>query len=104
MIENIIENFNWGKVLVAMEELRWTWYFKDGPSRLPTKVDLKLAAQDRMESAIRQALNPNNKEHKDIGWISSSGGLKATAYRTKKYKLDMIYLEFVLEEWFVEKD
>jgi hypothetical protein len=99
MINEVIDNFNWHKVSVVMEELNWKWAGLDEGGSIPTKLDLKVAAQERLESAIRQALNPKNTEDKDIGWISASGGLKATAWRTKTYKLAQIRLEFVIEEW-----
>ena len=107
MINEIIDNFNWHKVSLVMEELNWKWARLDegGRARLdeggsiPTILDLKVSAQERLESAINQALNPKNTEDKGIGWISASGGLKATAWRTKNYKLAQIRLEFIIEEW-----
>jgi hypothetical protein len=99
MIDEIIDNFNWHIVAVVMEELNWRWAEADGGMSIPTKLDLKVAAQERLESAIKQALNPKNTEDKGIGWISASGGLKATAWRTKNYKLAQIRLEFIIEEW-----
>ena len=99
MINEIIDNFNWHKVAVIMEELNWKWAGLGEGGSIPTTLDLKVAAQERLESAIKQALNPKNTEDKDIGWISASGGLKATAWRTKNYKLDQIRLEFIIEEW-----
>lgn len=99
MINEVIDNFNWHKVSVVMDELNWKWARLDEGGSIPTILDLKVAAQERLESAIKQALDPKNTEDKDIGWISASGGLKATAWRTKNYKLAQIRLEFIIEEW-----
>ena len=99
MINEVIDNFNWRRVSLVMDELNWKWGGLGEGGSIPTKLDLKVAAQERLESAINQALNSKNKEDKDIGWISASGGLKATAWRTKNYKLTQIRLEFIIEEW-----
>ena len=99
MINEIIDNFNWHKVSLVMEELNWKWAGLGEGGSIPTILDLKVSAQERLESAIKQALNPKNTEDKGIGWISASGGLKATAWRTKNYKLAQIRLEFIIEEW-----
>ena len=99
MIDKFIDNFIWHILAVVMEELNWNWAGLGEGGSIPNTLDLKVAAQERLESAIKQALNPKNTEDKGIGWISASGGLKATAWRTKNYKLSQIRLEFIIEEW-----
>jgi hypothetical protein len=100
MIDQIIENFDFDKVVKVMYDLNWRWAkSKD----TPTRKELVQCATSHLYSAIEQATDPNNKEHVDIGWISGSGGFKATAFRTKKWNLAQLHLDFVVTEWESER-
>lgn len=100
MINEIMAWFDFDKVQKVMVGLDWEWYDEG----VPTIQLLKEAALERMESAIQQVLSPNNKEHHDIGWISNSGGFKATAWKSKKGKLKKVRLEFIVSDWDSEND
>ena len=97
-INEIIANFDFEKVNKTMIALDWKW----GDEGVPNIKELKESAIERLESAIKQVLSPDNKEHHNTAWISSSGGLKATAWKNKKDKLEKLQLEFVLTDWDTE--
>ncbi len=100
MINEVLAHFDFERVHETMKALDWTWY-NEG---VPSIKELKESAEERMYSAIKQALDPNNTEHHDIGWISNSGGLKAMAWRNEDYTLARVQLEFVVTEWDAEND
>jgi hypothetical protein len=101
MIDGIIDHFDFNRVMTAMDALNWRW---SGMKDTPTKQELIDAASERLHSAITQVLNPDNTEHRDIGWISASGGFQATAWKTKKGNLAKLRLEFTVSEWDEERD
>ena len=92
MMFDIINNFDFEKVHIAMNHLGWTWYSIGSP----TVDDLRFAARERIESVIKSCLldgNPNDE------YISSSGGLKATAIKDDYGQITFLELEFVLTSW-----
>jgi len=100
MIDQIIENFDFDKVVKVMYDLNWRWA---GSKDTPTRKELVQCATRNLHSAIEQATDPDNTEHADIGWISGSGGFQAQAWRTKKWNLAKLKLEFVISEWESER-
>jgi len=101
MINEVLAHFDFEKVHTVMKALNWTWA---GGADVPTINDLKEWAEQRMESAIEQAVSPKNKEHHNIGWVSNSGGFKAMAWKTKKGKLARVQLEFIVTDWDAENE
>jgi hypothetical protein len=100
MINEIIAHFDFEKVSKVMHFLDWKW----AEIGIPTIQDLKDSAVERLESAIEQVLSSKNNEHHDIAWISSTGGFKAMAWKTKKGKLAKLQLEFIVSDWDSEND
>lgn len=98
LINEILANFDFEKVHKTMTLLDWRWVGRG----VPSINEIRDSASERLESAIEQVISSKNKEHHDIGWISSSGGLKATAWKNKKGKLEKLSLEFVLTDWDTE--
>jgi len=96
MINEVLANFDFDKVHKTMTLLNWVWAGSDG---VPTKAELKEAAEYHMNGAIEQVLSPDNKSHTDCAWISASGGFKAMAWRTKRNKLARVQLEFMVTDW-----
>ena len=94
MIDDIIENFDFEKCHFVMTKLKWSWV-----RGIPTIDDLKRAAIQRMEQAIEGALDKKDILPLNSYYFSSSGGLKATAWRNRYGHLEAINLEFVLAEW-----
>jgi hypothetical protein len=95
MIDEIIDNFDFERCHFVMSKLKWEWGFNG----VPTIEDLKRAARQRMEQAIKGALDKNDILPLNSYYFSSSGGLKATAWRNRYGHLEAINLEFVLAEW-----
>lgn len=100
MIKEILEEFNFAKVEKVMCDLGWKWA---GDPKPPLVPELREEAENRLNSAIEQVLSEKNKNHPDIGWISSSGGFEARAWKTKKGNLSMIQLRFIVTDWRSER-
>ncbi len=95
MINEVLAWFDFVKVHKTMVALDWEW----AGEGTPDLQQLKESAMQRMNEAIIQATDKDNLEHQDIGWISNSGGLKATAWRDENHNLARIQLEFVVSDW-----
>jgi len=92
MMFDIMNNFDYDRVRSVMKYLEWEWYGKG----VPTVDDIRFAARERIESVIKNCLldaNPNEE------YISSSGGLKATAIKDDYGQITFLQLEFVLTSW-----
>jgi len=101
MINEVLAHFDFDIVHKVMRALNWKWF---DTADIPTIAELKESAEQRMECAIKQALDPKNTEHHDIGFMSHSGGFKAMAWKTKKGKLARVQLEFIVTDWDAEKE
>lgn len=95
MIDDIIENFDFFKCYGIMNVLNWQWR-GDG---VPTIEMLKSSAVNRLRSAIDGVKDKENKVAADCEYHSSSGGLKATAWKNRYGHIEGVRLEFVLTEW-----
>ena len=96
MVNEVLAQFDFEKVKKVMEAINWHWAGYEGA---PAIRDLKESAESRMYDAIEQAIDPNNEEHHDIGWISNSGGFKAMAWKNEDGTLARVQLEFVVTDW-----
>jgi hypothetical protein len=92
MMFDIINNFDFEKVHNTMNHLDWSWY----SIGIPTVDDLRFAARERIESVIKSCLSDANPNEE---YISSSGGLKATAIKDDYGQITFLQLEFVLTSW-----
>jgi hypothetical protein len=95
MIEDVLEHFDFDKCQYVMKQLNWQWFGRG----IPTIDELKYSARQRLESAIAGALDRKDTLPLNSYYFSSSGGLKATAWRNRYWHLEAINLEFVLTEW-----
>ena len=100
MVNEVLAHFEFEKVKLTMDVLDWKWAM----TGVPTIKQLKESAEERLYDAIKQATSPDNDQHHDIGWISSSGGLKATAWKNEDKTLALLQLEFVVTEWQAEDE
>ena len=96
MINEVLAHFDFEKVNEVMKAINWTWA---GYKGVPSIKDLKESAEERLQNVIDQVLSPNNTEHYEIGWISATGGFKATAWKHKDNTLARIQLEFIVTDW-----
>lgn len=92
MMFDILNNFDFQKVHVVMKSLNWTWY----PKGVPTVDDITFSARERIESVIKNCLLDAKPDQE---YISSSGGLKATAIKNEYGQITFLQLEFVLTSW-----
>jgi hypothetical protein len=92
MMFDIINNFDFLKVHLVMKSLNWLWY----PKGVPTVDDITFSARERIESAIKNCLLDAKPDQE---YISSSGGLKATAIKNDYGQITFLELEFVLTSW-----
>lgn len=100
MVNEVLAHFDFERVREVMGALNWTWAGKG----IPTMRDLKEEAERLMYCAIKQATDPGNLEHHDIGWISATGGFKAMAWKKEDGTLARVQLEFIVTEWDAEDD
>ena len=84
-IDNIMDYFNFDKVLKTMIALNWKWVKEDHKSL----KDLEIPSIERIRKTARKALM-RAIEIKDY---TSSGGFEA------EYDDGNLYLRFVVEEW-----
>ena len=98
MISEILENFDFEKVRQTMEFLDWRWGLD---SRVVSVDMLRRAAIVRMEDAMQMA---KKGLRINMTYFSSSGGLKACAWRNRFGHIEAISLEFILSDWHSEGD
>lgn len=89
---DILNNFDFLKVHLVMKSLNWLWY----PKGVPTVDDITFSARERIESVIKNCLLDAMPDQE---YISSSGGLKATAIKNDYGQITFLELEFVLTSW-----
>jgi hypothetical protein len=95
MIANIIENFDFSKVQVAMENMNWRWRGEHVSVEM-----LKSEAERLLREAAKHRLGDFMDQHWELGIITGTGGLEATAYCDEnKGRIITLDLKFVLAEW-----
>ena len=92
MMFDIMNHFDYNKVYDVMKHLKWKWYGKG----IPTVDDIRFASRERIESVIKNCLLDAKTDQE---YISSSGGLKATAIKNDYGQITFLELEFVLTSW-----
>ena len=95
MIDEIMEEFDFGKVQMAIEYLGWKW-----AGEHVTIGMLKETAERLLRTAAEIRLSDYKDEHWEQGIMSATGGFQAMAFcNESKTKIDMLDLKFVLTEW-----
>ena len=89
---DIINNFDFEKVRIAMVCLHWVWY----PHGTPTVDEIRFAARERIESVIKNCLLDAKSDEE---YFVSSGGLKATAIKNDYGQITFLQLEFIVTSW-----
>lgn len=100
MIDRIIANFNFEKCSYVMKKLDWQWYGRG----VPTIEMLIETAKSHMRCAAEGCLKKEDHKSHLYPYSCFSGGLKATAWRTKYWQIEHLELEFVLTEWNCDGD
>jgi coenzyme F420-reducing hydrogenase alpha subunit len=95
MIVNIIENFDFGKVQVAMENMNWRWRGEHVSIEM-----IKSEAERLLREAAKHRLGDFIDQYWELGIITGTGGLEATAFCDEdKTRITALDLKFVLAEW-----
>ena len=100
MVNEVLAHFDFEKVHKTMTALDWKW----ADVGIPSIREIKETAEQRLYNAIEQVLSPDNDSHHDVGWLSSSGGFKAMAWKNEDGTLAKIQLEFIVTDWDAEND
>lgn len=95
MIGDILNNFDFDKVQVTMENLNWKWAGEW------VSTDMLINQAKRLlETAAEIRLGEYKDSHWELGIMSATGGLQATAFCDEdKTKIIQLELKFVLTEW-----
>lgn len=95
MIANVIENFDFGKVQVAMENMNWRWRDEHVSIEM-----LKSEAERLLRGAAEARLDMYHDMHWELGVTNGTGGLEATAFCDEdKTRIITLDLKFVLAKW-----
>jgi hypothetical protein len=95
LIDEVLQEFNFGKCKLTMEYLNWTWARTNS---VPSIADLKESALNRIYSAIDVIRTRKNISYQHPA-TCSSGGLEATVYVNKYGHITYVGLKFVLTQW-----
>jgi len=98
MIDEIMGEFNFGKVQDAMFHLNWKW--AGTMKGVPTIDELREGAQELLESAAKSRLGNYIDEYHELGIVCQTGGFKATAWCNEaKTEITGLRLEFIITDW-----
>ena len=107
MIDEIMDEFNFSRVLTTMEALDWKWGTAKGglgpnPRGLgiPDMDDLRATAERLLRGAAESRLGDYKDSYWELGIINATGGFQATAFCDEnKTKITGLDLKFVVSEW-----
>ena len=95
MIEDIMDEFDFGRVETVMDALDWKWR-----GETPTLYDLREEALRLLRGAAKSRLGNFKNEHHDVAIINACGGFEAKAYCDEnKTKITGLDLAFVVTSW-----
>jgi hypothetical protein len=95
IVEEVLCEFDFPRVMVTMNTLGWTWGMNPTP---PTIEDLKRTGERIMRGAIDGAIKCKTLNESE-GYIYATGGFKATAYRNRYKTITSVQLEFIVTSW-----
>jgi hypothetical protein len=98
MINEIIEEFDFGKVWTVMNVLGWKWH--DAEEGIPNLDELRKEAEYLLKRAAELRLGSLNDEYWELGIACCTGGFQAKAYCDEdKTKITSLDLKFIVTEW-----
>lgn len=96
-IDDIMDEFNFAKVLKTMEVLDWKWAASNG---VPTMDELREQAERLLRDAAEARLGDYKSSYWELGVICGTGGFQATAFCDEaKTRITGLDLKFVVSEW-----
>lgn len=92
-IQEILDEFDWVRVIKTMKALEWRWVGVDG---FPCLYDLQVKARGLLSEAAKAVLRSPKKKYR---YMVGTGGFEVVAQKFKD--TDKIYLElkFVVTTW-----
>ena len=90
MIDNIMDNFDFGRVAKTMEALEWKWHDVKG---IPEEYDIRKAARKLLKSVPDTLIKDN--------YYTGTGGLYVQAWY-ESTDLVLMELTFVVADWRVD--
>jgi hypothetical protein len=100
-IDEIMDEFNFGKVAKVMKYLKWSWCL----TGVPCEAEIRKSARKRLQELV---LKNNSKPNKQGDWQQSvfSGGLFAKHFggTDEKGPWENMELRFVLEHFTTEEN
>jgi len=98
IIDEIMEEFNFGKVESVMFHLNWRWASEY--KRTPNIDELRETAERLLKDAAESRLGAYIDTHHELGIFSATGGFKATAWCNEtKTEITGLRLEFIVADW-----
>lgn len=100
MMDSIMQNFEFERVSCVMEALDWRWGVTQG-FEVPSQEKIKEFAYKLLKDAATQIQKENISPNSPF--CLSSGGFKATAFKSKKGNVSNLRLDFIISEWEEER-
>ena len=101
MIDEIMEEFNWDKVLKTMWALEWKWATANGG--IPNMDELQATAEQLLRDAADARLGRYRGEHWEMPIICGTGGFEAKAWCDEYVnKITGLELAFIVSHWDTE--
>lgn len=98
MIDEIMEEFDFGRVESVMLYLNWKWGMST--YRTPQIDELKETAEQLLRNVAELRLGTYIDEHYKVVIFSAAGGFKATAWCNEaKTEITGLKLEFIVDSW-----
>jgi len=98
MIDDIMGEFDFGKVWTVMNVLGWKWC--DAEEGIPNLDELRKEAKYLLKRAAELRLGALSDEHWEVGIACCTGGFQAKAYCDEdKTKITSLDLKFIVTEW-----
>lgn len=102
-IDEIMDNFDFGKVAKVMEFLEWKWWNRTSEGGfIPESYELRAKAREELKKICLRPTPETNQWSLDAG----SGGLYITRYGgiDSKGAWENLDLKFAIENWFTEEE
>lgn len=98
LINDVMDNFDFGKVAHTMKALDWKWALPGGEYEVPDEFTLRKQARELLTETIESSKN----DYDGSGVTISTGGFEVYYKEDDKY----LELKFVLTSWnsYVDED
>lgn len=103
MIDEIMEEFDFGRVLTTMEALDWKWASAKGGRGIPDMDELRATAERLLRDVAKARLHQYRDEYWEMPIICGTGGFEAKAWCDEDIsKITGLDLAFIVSHWDTE--